>query len=423
PAALLAGLVPPPGELVKKWAPQIAAVKKSWSDMWGALTGQTTTSTATVSSKLATFVSGAAGKFLTIKQTAPQHVRDAWAAIQSDINAGLPPSQAKIDAFVQAGGAKFLDLKNNAPQSMRDMLARIQSDAAASLPITSQKFASFVQTGNSKFLELKAGAPKSLKEAWSSIQSDAAAGLPPSKAKIDKFISDGGLAFLKLKREAPASAKAAWKDVSDSTGTGLKPAETGVSGFIDRVKKFFGDAKGSISTAWSGVAEGIRRPIKSVIDTVYTNGIAKLWNSVAGKLKLPTLPALAFARGGVVPGGGYGVLPGYSPGRDTMLAAVSPGEAWLRPEAARWLGTRWINAVNDAARRGHLQRFANGGIVGTGSSALYQASRSAPRARPVPSQPAGGGAGSATVIVNPQPGQDEVTIGNQAARRLGALIR
>ncbi|WP_449066806.1 hypothetical protein, partial [Planomonospora algeriensis] len=46
-----------------------------------------------------------------------------------------------------------------------------------------------------------------------------------------------------------------------------------------------------------------------------------------------------------------------------MLAAVSPGEAWLRPEAARWLGTGWINAVNDSARRGNLPRFAGGGTV------------------------------------------------------------
>ncbi|GAB2468394.1 hypothetical protein GCM10027187_40740 [Streptosporangium sandarakinum] len=134
-------------------------------------------------------------------------------------------------------------------------------------------------------------------------------------------------------------------------------------------------------------------------------------------------PRKAYARGGLVTAEGYGVLPGYAPGRDTMLAAVSPGEAWLRPEAARWLGTEWINAVNDAARRGRLTRFAGGGVVGASSAELYQTSRSAARPRPTVSRENSGGGGSATVNVYPQPGQDEYTIGTTAARRLGALIR
>ncbi|WP_043637078.1 hypothetical protein [Nonomuraea candida] len=423
PMGLAAGLIPSPEEAAKKLAPTIMTVKKNWADMWSSLTGQSNTYSAALNTKIGAFTSGTTAKFVTLKQNAPAAVRDAWAAIQADINAGLPPSQAKIDAFVQAGGARFLDLKKDAPLAVHGMLADIQNHAATSLPITQQKFTSFVQAGNAKFLELKAGAPKALQDAWRSIQADAAAGLPPSKAKIDTFIKDGGLAFLKLKKDAPATAKATWKDVSDSTTSGLKPAETGVSGFLKRVREFFGEAKGRISTAWSGVAEAVRAPIKGVIDSLYNNGIVRLWNSVAGKLKLPTLPTLSFARGGVVPPGGYGVLPGYSPGRDTMLAAVSPGEAWLRPEAARWLGTRWINAINTAARHGRLQRFASGGVVGTSSADLYAASRSALRARQVVQDTAGVGGGSATVNVFPQPGQDEIQIGNQAARRLGALIR
>ncbi|MEU0940293.1 transglycosylase SLT domain-containing protein [Embleya sp. NPDC005971] len=131
------------------------------------------------------------------------------------------------------------------------------------------------------------------------------------------------------------------------------------SGFASTV-----DAVGRI---WSGLQEVAAAPVRFVIDKVYNNGIRSVWNFVASKVGLPQLDAvqLGFARGGVVPAGAYGVLPGYAPGRDTMLAAVSPGEAWLRPEAARWLGSAGVDEINYRARTGSLPAFGFGGIVGS----------------------------------------------------------
>ncbi|MFC9231358.1 transglycosylase SLT domain-containing protein [Streptomyces decoyicus] len=59
-----------------------------------------------------------------------------------------------------------------------------------------------------------------------------------------------------------------------------------------------------------------------------------------------------------------GVLPGYMPGVDSIPAILSPGESVLRPEVTAALGAPLINSWNAAARRGHLSRFAGGGIVG-----------------------------------------------------------
>ncbi|WP_171074807.1 hypothetical protein [Nonomuraea basaltis] len=377
PLGLAAGLIPSPEEAVKKLAPTIVAIKKNWADMWTALTGQTNTNSTALNSKIGTFTSGAASKFVTLKQNAPQHVKDTWAAIQADINAGLPPSQAKIDAFVKAGGTSFLDLKRDAPLAMHGMLADIQNHAAASLPITSQKFADFVQKGNLKFAELKAGAPKSLQDAWKSIQTDAAAGLPPSKAKIDQFIKDGGLAFVKLKKDAPAEAKAAWKGVTDSTTTGLAPAKKGVFDATAAMEKAFSTAKAGIGKIWGALPDSLKTPIRWVVNSAYAT-IKRMWNGIAGAVGLPGLPDVSvnFARGGEVQAArGHGVLPGYSPGRDTMLAAVSPGESWLRPELTRALGSGFIDGGNRAARVGGVtgaarflagsgMAFAKGGTVG-----------------------------------------------------------
>ncbi|MGW2539314.1 hypothetical protein ACWC5I_00180 [Kitasatospora sp. NPDC001574] len=59
-----------------------------------------------------------------------------------------------------------------------------------------------------------------------------------------------------------------------------------------------------------------------------------------------------------------GVLPGYAPGVDTIPAMLSPGEAILRPEVTAALGPALIHSWNAAARKGHLSRFASGGIAG-----------------------------------------------------------
>ncbi|MEU4513187.1 hypothetical protein AB0G05_27135 [Nonomuraea wenchangensis] len=570
PMGLAAGLIPSPEEAVKKLAPTIVSIKKTWSDMWTALTGESSTRATALNSKIGTFTSGAAAKFVTLKRDAPQHVKDAWAAIQRDIDAGKQPSQAKIDEFVRAGGARFLDLKKEAPLAMHGMLAEIQNHAAASLPLTSQKFADFVQKGNLKFAELKAGAPKSLKDAWASIQADAAAGLPPSKAKIDKFISDGGLAFVKLKKDAPTEAKAAWKGVTDATTSGLAPAKKGVSDATSAMEKAFSTAKAGIGKIWGALPDSLKTPIRWVINTGYAT-IKRMWDGIAGAVGLPKLPdvSASFADGGIQGAIGtatnYGVQPGYSPGRDRLLAWVGEGESWLRPELTRVLGASFIDGGNRAARTGGVTgaarflastglAFAKGGTVGStasgkaggkkkekelsplekllqgvsaavrntfskglgagaratltplknaivgavgngtavqrligavpakvidaviarfdradgelnrdsggvlppgrwsvnngtgldewvlnpqglaalggpeavqalneqGAAALYRGSRAASRAVPVPH---GGGTGAtATVIVQPQPGQDEVTIGQAAARRLGALV-
>ena len=105
------------------------------------------------------------------------------------------------------------------------------------------------------------------------------------------------------------------------------------------------------------------QPIRFVVDTVYNNGIKPMWNSIAGVFNLPRL-----ATGGI--------LPGYTPGRDSIVAALSPGEAVMRPEWTRAAGADYIHGANRAARTGGvggaqgfiqqhgLPGFALGGIVG-----------------------------------------------------------
>ena len=68
---------------------------------------------------------------------------------------------------------------------------------------------------------------------------------------------------------------------------------------------------------------------------------------------------------------GGGIIPGYTPGRDTTQVRVGGGEAIVRPEWTRAVGTNYVNGMNALARRGGvssvreamMQGFANGGVV------------------------------------------------------------
>lgn len=156
----------------------------------------------------------------------------------------------------------------------------------------------------------------------------------------------------------------------------IRPTFDTLKAAVGKVRDAFHTAVTAIGKIWDGLKSKTRGPVEFVVNTVYTKGIKKAWDTVAGLVKLPKLPDLKFAEGGVVPAGAYGVLPGYAPGRDTMLAAVSPGEAWIRPDATRALGSNFIYGLNSAAATGGAggaarflsgwqgPAFGLGGIVG-----------------------------------------------------------
>ena len=112
--------------------------------------------------------------------------------------------------------------------------------------------------------------------------------------------------------------------------------------------------------------------MKFIVDTVYTHGIKKVWDSVAGAVGLKlSLTTVKFANGGTV----GGINPGYNPGVDSIPAMTSPGEAWMVPEWTKAVGAenvyRWnalarhhgVQAVREDMGLDGVQRFAKGGIA------------------------------------------------------------
>ncbi|MFG1976963.1 hypothetical protein ACGFJC_47190 [Nonomuraea fuscirosea] len=336
------------------------------------------TFTSVASNKLGTFANTANGKFLTLKQNAPQHVSSMWSDIQAKISAGVPVPQKQIDDFIAAGGGGFLKLKKDAPAHVRDALSEINNNLQTGLAAASLKLGGFVQDGNGKFLKLKADAPKSVASMWTDIKAKIDAGKPVSQKQLDDFVKAGGASFLKLGKDAPAATKKTWSDIAAGVDPGLKPAKDKVAATTKEMEKSFGTAKSGIQKVWEALPNALKAPISWIVNTAYGK-IRSMWNGIARAVGFAELPPLAFATGGVVPAGGHGVMPGYSPGRDTMLAAVSPGEGWLRPELTRALGPAWVDGGNRAARTGGVtaatrfvaragMAFANGGTVKGGKN-------------------------------------------------------
>ncbi|MGW3154001.1 transglycosylase SLT domain-containing protein [Streptomyces sp. NPDC001089] len=156
--------------------------------------------------------------------------------------------------------------------------------------------------------------------------------------------------------------KSMWSSVSDRVTSMRKTVEGKVRDFKDNVVGFFKSAIDGIKTAWSKLSDIAKKPVKFLVETVFNDGLRKVWNNTAAKLPgIKTIPEMqlprGFATGGVV---SNDVLPGYTPGRDVHrfvsptggVLDLSGGESIMRPEVTAVMGRDGVNTLNAAARQG-----------------------------------------------------------------------
>jgi len=147
-------------------------------------------------------------------------------------------------------------------------------------------------------------------------------------------------------------------------------------GFVDLMKKIPDAVRRGVEAIreeWGKLRAATRDPVNFVI-RIYNEGVRRLVNRLADfvgiKGVLERIPMFRYG----------GVLPGYAPGKDRLLAAVSPGESIFRPEFTRAVGAAWVHRANEVARRrgpegvrewltgpdrlgGEGLAFARGGVV------------------------------------------------------------
>ncbi|MEV4783972.1 hypothetical protein AB0K53_00710 [Streptomyces tuirus] len=153
--------------------------------------------------------------------------------------------------------------------------------------------------------------------------------------------------------------KPAWDGISsagkDAWDKYIKPIFNRFKEIVSSLKDTFDTAVKNIKTAWNKVRDVAKKPVMFIMETVYNGGIVKVWNAVAGAFGAPKLDKVKFASGGI--------MPGYTPGRD-VHRFVSPtggqlelsgGEAIMRPEFTRAVGSGFVGTMNSVAKSGGAQ--------------------------------------------------------------------
>lgn len=165
--------------------------------------------------------------------------------------------------------------------------------------------------------------------------------------------------------------KAVWDNV-------LHPVFNAIGTAFTALKDGFNNNMTLIGNIWDKIKGYVGAPIKVVIETVLNGGLIKGWNwiadkALAGKFKIPNIPVPKFATGGI--------MPGYTPGRDVHLAALSGGEAIMRPEWVRAVGPERVHQWNAAARMGGVGGVARSlGIPGFKDGGIFDKINSAQHA-------------------------------------------
>jgi hypothetical protein len=131
---------------------------------------------------------------------------------------------------------------------------------------------------------------------------------------------------------------------------GIRPIFNTLKDAVKTVAESFDAARKAIKTAWDKLEGIAKAPVQFIVDVVYNNGIRGVWNKIATAFGAPKLARFSFASGGI--------MPGYTPGRDVHrfvsptggALELSGGEAIMRPEFTRAVGSGFVNTMNAIAR-------------------------------------------------------------------------
>jgi TP901 family phage tail tape measure protein len=153
----------------------------------------------------------------------------------------------------------------------------------------------------------------------------------------------------------------AWNSIKDTASSIWNGIKAGFNAFWGAIKTGFKNSVSSIVAIWNSIRKPMATPVNFIIDVVWNNGIAKVWNIAAkivglgDKFKAPHVDGIKARTGGLIRGPG-------GPTGDKIPALLSDKEFVVNAKSAqKHAGLLW--AINSGSFRG-APGFKKGGGIG-----------------------------------------------------------
>jgi hypothetical protein len=388
----------------QQWLSSVTGGMSDWSQLQTALQGMQQDASAASASLTGSIgsISTAGGSMAYTLQGMSAAATQSWQQITSAINqAGTTVtwlntgvaegvvSNSQYTNTIKAMAGEMLQFVKGSPQAVL-MLSNMASAAGA--PITSS-YSTFAHWVGSEAVNASSKFTNGIKQATTEMGNMSKVATNLSSVVTSQL--DAAMSSAIVKTEGISGKTATYiKDLNtygaDSTKT--KGAQTALNNALEQAQKLTGEVSAATAKAGDAAqtaagkihneaisAQLLGKYLLSIpknVSTVITTTYASVYTSTGAAANANVLLHPKAAHGGMVIAGGIipsfaggGAIPGFSPGNDNILAALSAGEGVLNPYAMRMIGgAAGLNWLNTAGERGGGSGggLAHGGGGGSG---------------------------------------------------------
>ena len=256
---------------------------------------------------------------------------DSWNTIKSDVTTAWDGISAFFTQWWDTLTSAFRTAYTTIANDLKNEWATVKNDVTTAWDAISTWFSQWWNTLTSAFKTAYTAIATALKNEWTTIKNDVTTAWDAISTWFSQWWTKLTNAFKTAYTLVANNLKAEWTTIKNDITTAWNAIYNTFSSFWTKIEKGFTDAVSAIGTAWGKLESLFKTPVSFLVNTVYDNGIAKLWNDVAAKIPgIPTLPTFSFARGGRV-------TQGTGPTSDDVLARVSKGETVVSAEHSKTL--------------------------------------------------------------------------------------
>lgn len=334
-------------------------IRTKFSEAWGKLSGIITAPVIAAGEKVSKAWEGIKAGFTKAKNWVSGTWKNAWSNVSNWMSGAVDKGKTKISNLWDGIKQRFTKAKDWTRSSWKNAWSNVSSWMSDGVSKGKGKISGYWDDVKGRFNKAKEWTRTTWKQSWSKVSGWISDAVGKGRDKVGTFLGKTGLRekFTNAKNWVKNSWKPNWASVEDWMKNPVKNAKDAITKFLGRegVRKALNSFVDAAETIMNKLKAAFGKPVQWVINNAIIP-LAKAAAAVGSKVGI-TIPIPAemnqFRTGGVAPrSGASGVVPGYTPGRDPYLAAVSGGEGIVRPEVTRAVGTGWVHGVNRAAMLG-----------------------------------------------------------------------